>query len=78
MNLDVSELTDWASKLCTQAAGRFIDKSADLETNDIDIIRFPIVVTLVSFLQRTEDLSCVINGAQRRAVWLSWSMVLCR
>ena len=29
-------------------------------------------------LQGKEDLVCVINGFERRAVWLSWSMVLCR
>lgn len=28
--------------------------------------------------QRMEDLSCVLDGHESRAVWLSWSMVLCR
>lgn len=36
------------------------------------------VFVLASFLQEKEDLSCVINGIQSRAIWLSWSMVLCR
>ncbi|CAM9524026.1 unnamed protein product [Laminaria digitata] len=27
--------------------------------------------------ERREDLVCVVNGVERRAVWLSWSMILC-
>ncbi|CAN0125964.1 unnamed protein product, partial [Scytosiphon promiscuus] len=28
-------------------------------------------------IERKEDLACVVNGIVTRAVWLSWSMVLC-